>query len=546
MILKNKLLAIFVTLAFAFNISYADNKTDLLSQITQLESNLNLLKTNSTKDLETKVLALSKNFDDTFASLWYDTKTVNYLVGLWKLTTNFKEDLTLELNALNKEISEKTLSELNDLSSVKNNISVKYTTVTDSEKTTLWNSIIAIENNYKNLSDSFSGKINILNNKYSTNLTEYKNTLKNAYNSNTGTINWLNNFSSKYESLFTLNTVFEKNYSVFKDTYLSFAWELTLFSETKQKYYVDALKKEFEKIRDLNIQANKSLENYQLDIDRLSDILLENFQNSLKLKMNDSYWVIYSDSDINSIVSRFNTAKNRYYDVDGKLKVNEVVSNSWSLEEINFLTEKLSLINTKITDLIWTGSNNNSFDNVKIRLENEMVKFYNANYNWYREDLLLKLKEKLNIVALESKNTILAADTVDLRYSLLNDKISSSNDINYINTQISEFKKDILKYGYLNSDIINKKIANIDINLSKTSVKKELSQFKFTKMSQTIYDAELLKIFTKLKLKYPQKYITKLNTLVIKINGLLENWKISDKTKFMLLCVKLNILNYVN
>lgn len=546
MMLKNKLLAMFVTLAFTFNISYADNKTDLLSQITQLETNLTLLKTNSTKDLETKVLALSKNFDDTFASLGYDTKTVNYLVGLWKLTTNFKEDLTLELNALNKEISDKTLSELNDLSSVKNNISVKYTTVTDSEKTTLWNSIVAIENNYKNLSDSFSGKINILNNKYSTNLVEYKNTLKNAYNSNTGTINWLNNFSSKYESLFTLNTAFEKNYSVFKNTYLSFAGEITSFSETKQKFYVDALKKEFEKIRDVNIQANKSLENYQLDIDRLSDILLENFKNSLTLKMNDSYWVIYSDSDINSIISRFNTAKNRYYDVDGKLKVNEVVSNTWSLEEINFLTEKLSLVNTKIIDLIWTGSNNNSFDNVKIRLENEMVKFYNANYNGYREDLLLKLKEKLNIVALESKNTILAADTVELRYSLLNDKISASNDVNYINTQISEFKKDIAKYGYLNSDIINKKIANIDLNLAKTAVKKELSQFKFNKMSQTKYDAELLKIFTKLKAKYPQKYATKLNALVLKINGLLENGKISDKTRFMLLCVKLNILNYVN
>jgi hypothetical protein len=44
------------------------------------------------------------------------------------------------------------------------------------------------------------------------------------------------------------------------------------------------------------------------------DILLENFENSLILQMNDMYAVTYSDTDINSIVSKFNTAKNRYYD----------------------------------------------------------------------------------------------------------------------------------------------------------------------------------------------------------------------------------------
>jgi hypothetical protein len=64
---------------------------------------------------------------------------------------------------------------------------------------------------------------------------------------------------------------------------------LTTFSEEKQKYYVDTLKSELEKIRDVNIEANKNLENYKVDINRLIDILVENFANSLKNKIDNSY-----------------------------------------------------------------------------------------------------------------------------------------------------------------------------------------------------------------------------------------------------------------
>lgn len=553
MILKNKFFAIILVATSTLNMVYADNKSDLLSEVSILETQLNTLKTVSTQDLETKVSTLSKSFDEIFASLWYDLKTVDYLVSLWKISSNFKNDLILELNSLNKEISEKTSSELNSLSAVKNNIQNLYSTVTDNEKTTLDNSITGIHSNYINLADSFSGKINTLNTKYTSGLNDYKNNVRNVYNSNTGIINTLNNFSSKYNELYTLESNFQKNYSSFKDTYLAFAGELTLFSEEKQKFYIDALKKELEKIRDMNMEANKMLVNHKIDIDRFMDILLENFSNSLVLKMNDMYGIIYSDTDISSIDSRFVSAKNRYYDLDGKLKASEVLTNTWALEEINFINEKLTVINNQIVGLIWTGSNNNSLSNIKIRLENEMVKFYNANYNGYREDLLLKLKEKLNMVALESKNTILAADTVNLRYSLLQDKISKSTDLNYINTQISAFKKDVEKYSYLNSDIINKKISTMTSDLNSliwnkeiSALKQELAQFKYNKMSQTKYNTQLVPIFSRIKSKFPDQYKAKLTLIVTKINTLLENKKLTNKNRFMLLCVKLNILNYVN
>ncbi len=530
---------------FSINTSFANtnNKDSLLNDITTLEWKITTLKTTATKSLEDKVFSLSSEYDSIFTKLWYNAKTVSYLVSLGKLSSNFKEDLLWEFNNLSKEISDTTSTQISNLTSIKNNIKINYTTVSDNEKTTLNNSIKNIENNYTNLSQTFSSKTTTLTNKYSTSLSDYETRLKNAYLSNSQEIKSLENFSSKYETLYSIYVDFEKNYNDFKQTYLSFAWDLTLFSEEKQKHYISVLRQELEKIRDGNLKANKSLENYKWDIDRLIDILLQNFENSLVLKINESYGVIYSDSDINALVSKFNTAKNKYYDLDGKLKAGDVISNTGSLEEINFIGQKLSEINSKIITLIGTGSTSNTYDNVKIRLENEMIKFYNENYKWYREDLLARLKEKLNFIALETKNTLLASDTIDLRYSLLNDRISKSNDFVYISAQIASFKKDIEKYTLLNNTTLNTKISNLENNLEVFYITKELSQFKYTKMKAEKYTLQLDTIISNLKIKFPNTYKEKLNTVIKKIDTLLSNAKLNDKTRFMLLVVKLHLLN---
>lgn len=544
MILRNKIFVSIVAILFTFNFSYADNKTDLLSEITTLETNLVSLKSNSINDLDSKISVLMSNYDNVFINLTYDSKTVDYLVSLWKINSNFKQDLLLELSTLKNEILSKINIEISSLNTVKDDVNYKYTTISDNEKTNIESRINNINNNYKNLGDTFVWKINLLNSKYTTNLENYTNNLKSVVESNKITIDLIKDFASKYEILYTLNAEFEKNHNSFKETYLSYAWDLTLFSENKQKEYVETLKTELERLRDANIDANKSLENYKPDIDRFINILLENFENSLFLKIADSYWIIYSDSNINSIISRFNTLKNRYYDLDWNLKAKEVISNTGALKEVSFLQEKLWEINTKIKILLWDENTSNTIDNVKIRLENEMIRFYNSNYQNYREDLLLKLKEKLNITALETKNSILAADTIDLRYSLLNDKISVSNDIKYINTQIDNFKKDVAKYSYLNSDILNTKITNLDNNLSIFVIQKELTQLKYNKMSSTKYETQLSGIFNQLKTKFPSNYKNKLNIVLGRVNKALE-YKLTDKNKHMLLIIKLEILKFI-
>jgi hypothetical protein len=108
-----------------------------------------------------------------------------------------------------------------------------------------------------------------------------------------------------------------------------------------------------------------------------------------------------------------------------------------------------------------------------------MVKYYNANYDSYRQDLLTKIKEKLDVNNLEAKSVIIAADSIDLRYSLLNDKISKSNDLTYINNQISDFKDSVNIYSYLNSSTLNKKIKKTNNNLDIYVINKEVALSKY-------------------------------------------------------------------
>jgi hypothetical protein len=113
-----------------------------------------------------------------------------------------------------------------------------------------------------------------------------------------------------------------------------------------------------------------------------------------------------------------------------------------------------------------------------------MVKFYNDNYQSYRSDLLAKLKEKLDLNALETKNALLASDSIDLRFSIISDKISKSNDLIFIQEQISTFKKDVEKYSYLNNATLNKKIKKLNNNLDIFIITKELSNTKYSKYTK--------------------------------------------------------------
>lgn len=542
--MKNKLIVISILFLSMFFNTYADtNKDYLILELSKLETNFWKLKTTKSSDLEWKILKLSNDYDSSFVSLWYEQKIVNYLVALWKLNSSFKKDMATELNTLNAEISTKISNELLALSSVKNNILINYTTVSETDKAKLQEQIDSILKNYTDLDNSFSLKISALDSKYSSNLNTYKTNLKSSYDTNKSSVDDIKNFDNNYNELNSLYNDFQKNYTNFKNTYLTYASDLSTFSQDKQNYYVELLKKELNWLKNTNIEANKSLEPFSNDLDRLTSILLENFKNWLKNTIESNYWIIYSQNDIDSLNSRFLTVKNRYYDKEWNILANEVLNNTWAILEINNLNQKIASSNSNIKNLLW--ANTSSYENIKIILENEMIKYYNSNYVEFRKDLVNEIKQKLNVIAQDTKNMILAVDNIDIRYNILSEKIKKMPNVDEINKEIVNFKNDMNKYSYLNNNTINTKIFKNDISLRLYAVNLELIKDKYSKMTFTKYKTQIDNILNNFKTNYPNDYKNKLMMIVDRIDLALQK-KNSTKNQYLLLSIKNSILNFIN
>lgn len=540
MFFKKTSLLFLVISSFLFLQVNADNKTDLIWEIDTIESNLNSLKKDSIYSLEKKVQELLDKYDNAFVDLWYDEKKVSYLFSLWKITSNFKDDLVKELSDLKAEILSKINLELSSLWNVKDDVNFKYKTISDSEKNVFDSKLTSIKSNYNSLKDTFSQKEALLISKYTSSLNDYIDNVKRLYDENISSLDMISKFDTKYEELYSLFLDFEKNYEIFKSDFLSYAWDLTKFSEEKQKEYVKLLRGVLEKAKNLNLEANKDLEKFKLDIDRFIDILVENFENSLKIKIWDSYWLIYSSQDLDNLILRFKSIKNRFFDSDWKIKAKTVIDTNWAIEELDFLKEKIDEINVKIKYLIWDEGTSRDIDNIKIRLENEMIRFYNSSYPKFREDLLVKLKEKLNILSLETKNILLASDAINIRFDLLSQRINKLNNIDDINKEINNFYKEVEKYYLLKNEILDKKIDSLKLNLKIFVTKKELSQAKYRKYKDN-YTEKLQEILSNLKSKFPSSYKQKLDKLLEKVDWMLKE-DIKDKTRYILLIVKLEAL----
>lgn len=550
MLNKNKLVLTMLVFASMFSVTYADDKTDLLKQVSTLETNFNNLKSTKTTEFETKIYALSTKFDEVYKTLWYDLKTLNYLVSLWKISSNLKSDLLNELTTLTSELNTKVASELTDLSKLKNTITLNYTsTIPVSDKSNFLNQINNSTKAYNDLNANLTTKINGVNTKYTTSLEWYKTTLTNVFNSNKTSINTLQDFVSKYEVLFASKKSFDENYDNFKKNYLANSSEITKYLDERQLYYVDYLKKDLEKLRDSNIEANASLAKYKNDFDRYIEILLQNFSSAINKNVTQNFWLIYSSQDIDNLNTRFTSLKNKYYDIDNNLIPNWVLTNSsWALSEVNSLKKSFEEISKTIWNMNWTGVTSANLWNIKVRIDRDFSKFYNDNYNTYREDLYVKLKEKLNLSLLETKNILLASDSIDIRFQLLNDKISKNNNLDQVKTYIADFRNDMKKYDYLNSDILTAKVDKLNNNLGKFIAEKELKTFAYTKLlpKKINLDTQLDLMIKSKKENYKENSTKYFKVVLDKVDTVLETKKLSTKNRFTLLVVKLKLIETLN
>lgn len=524
-------------------LSFADvNKDIIINNINTSISSIDNSKTGSGEmlNLQNTVYTLSSNFSSLYTSLWFDDNTITYLVSLGKLTTDSKKDLITEYTALKTELENKYAKDSQSLNAIKDEVSLSYTSLSSEQKALYQAKIDAITADLLAINTYANTQTNVLKTKYNAYLITMISTLKNLVATNSSDLSKVNNFNNQFIALSSAKEKLDANYANFKSYYLWWnVTELTNFLWDKKTYYSDLMKSQLTKMLDVNVTANPGLWDYNKELTDYISFLWSKFDLDLQKNLDDNYSIIYSQSKMDDLNTSYNDFKAKYMDVNASVKASDLLANySGALASAVSLTSDVSSLNTKLANLSVSGSVN--IANVKITLENQIIGFYNVEFNTYKALLLAKLKEKLDDLSVVN-------DLIDTKYSTYQSSLAGdSSDMNF-NNKINELKSFLAKYSDSNNASIRKKVVKIQYTLESSYIVRELSlgKYKYYARSRTNYEEQVNTAMQTLDAKLGDDFVSKMNTVFDKIDTALAGSKISIKNRYQLNVIKLSIRDYI-
>lgn len=385
-------------------------------------------------------------------------------------------------------------------------------------------------------------------------LEEHIRTLSNTIETQKELFQKIDTFIEQFNTWHILHEEFKKNFSKFEEIYLSQAGALSEFIKTKQKEYSTLLKEDLLKVKAKNLEVHPSLQEYTKEFDRLIDILMENFENSLSRHMQESFvYLLYESKSIKTLSEMCDIWQNKYFNEEGIIKAELFQRETLqkSLEEIEKCYKEIEKVNNTIKELIQTNENETKetlLENIKIEIENIIIRFYNRYYVEYRKDLLEKLKEKLSLHQLKMKNILLAGDAMDIRYKIAYEAMKNQTNIQKLQNEFENFKKEIHKYSLLNSDILNKKSQKLLSELESMIILTELKQAYPQRLkSFSKHEKTIVTFFETLKKNHSKDvYQSKIEELLKKINESLNTQTKNTKNYALYLYIKYHVLKEIS
>lgn len=524
------------------NIALADtNKDTTIATINSSISNITNDKTWTWKVqiLKWAVYDLSASFSTLYTSLWYDDKTISYLVSLWKLTTDYKKDLTTEYTNLKNELDSKYADNISSLNALKDEIELNYTTLSAEQKAVYQTKINTINTSYSAINVYADTQITSIKTKYKSNLATLQSNLSSIVKTNQIKLDSIKSFDTKFSNLASLKEKLDTNYSNFKTNYLGWISTLTDFLATKKLYYSDLMKTQLQKMIDLNIESNPWLADYKIELYDYAAFLANKFSLNLEKNVDDNYSIIYSQSKMDAINTSYSEFKTKYIDINWLVKARDFLSNNtWAISDVWTLTTSISNLNSKLDNLTVTWATN--IENIKVILENQLIVYYNSQFSDHKNTLLAKMKDSL--VDLSTVN-----DLIDTKYSSYSLAIASWATLTYFDTKTKELKEFLAKYEDSWNTVIKKKIKRIYYFIDNNYIVRELenTKFKYYTKSKISYDEQVETVMKKLDAKFWDNFVEKMNIVFANIDKALENTKLSIKTTYKLKVIKLWIRNYI-
>lgn len=523
------------------NLALADtNKDTTIATINSSISNITNDKTWTWKVqiLKSAVYDLSASFSTLYTSLWYDDKTISYLVSLWKLTTDYKKDLTTEYTNLKNELDSKYAENISSLNALKDEIDLNYTTLSAEQKSIYQTKINTINTSYNAINVYADTRIASIKTKYKSNLATLQSTLSSVVKANQTKLDSIKLFDTRFSNLASMKEKLDTNYSNFKNNYLGWISTLTDFLATKKTYYSDLMKTQLQKMIDLNVESNPWLADYKTELYDYAAFLANKFALNLEKNVDDNYSIIYSQSKMDAINTSYSEFKTKYIDINWLVKAQDFLANTWAISDVWTLTTSITDLNSKLDNLTVTWATN--IENIKIILENQLIEYYNSQFSTHKTTLLAKMKESL--LDLTTVN-----DLIDTKYASYSLAIASWATLTYFDTKTKELKEFLAKYENSWNTVIKKKIKKIYYFIDNNYIVRELenTKYKYYTKSKTSYDEQIEAAMKSLDKKFWDQFVAKMDIVFANIDKALANTKLSTKTTYKLKVIKLWIRNYI-
>lgn len=546
-----KKLALFlISFFFAFSSVSADNKTDLINKIESLQSNFQTLKTSQISDLRETVVDLKSSYDSILEKLWYNSETINYLRNLGDFAWNFVENMSLDYTDLNNQITTKINSASLDLTNIKDDIELNYSSISESQKSILEPKINAIESTYNRLKEDIEEDVDEFQDEHEWKLSTERDRIKEIAKDSKDSISEISTFSDDFEEFDATMADFTKEYVRFKDTYLTYLWDINYTISSKSDEYTNTLEEALDNIFEANKKVYPSLSNSDLELTNYKKTLLTEFRVSLDDYIEKNYFVLNSDSDIANIVQKHKEIKAKYIDSDWNINGDEVVANKWISWEVKLLTSKLKTLKTSLSSINWTQDWDKTLETIETEVENNIIDFYNSNSQDYKDRFVSRIRDKLSIVSLETKNAIVVSEIISLKYALIMMGLDWVENLDVIRDKMLSFKLYTSQFNSFDNDELNKKIRKLDAKFEKMYIEKDLSRSKFASFKRK--EAKMRRDF-RVQLealkesygeeKFDREILTNANSRIDKLLYTSASKSISNKTYHLLSILKLEIVS---
>ncbi len=520
-----------------------------------LVNNIDILKTNISKDisikealLTQKAYDLSNLYDKKIKELNINPDDVDILLKANKINIlNFRQEIQDQFISLKQSLFSDIKNNLNNLTSLKDEVSIWYSEISFAQKTAFDEKIKQINANYTLFLSGSTENINNFYNVFSLKIDGIIAGIQKWISENLAYISFIQNIKSKYQKIESnLLSINKLVWIIEKDVLQKLQNNIVFLKNDKNKY-TQALNTDLNDWIKKALEKNSKLKKYESSLKNFVDNLMQKWQQYLDVNFSDDENLFLVLMKAKNIINSEKDLRLQIYDSTWNIRFLEL-SETWTLMiKIDSLSKDLEDSNLNLNKLIalyWTG---NVANDRSTKLKTDLYNTYKEKYALYQDEVIKYMQTCITNDSLEEKALSQSLKMLDLEEEVFKWSIDDSMKFNILDLLVNNFniKIDNLIKNETNDKVI-KKAKSLKYKYENLLVKKLLEEDfgpNFDKNLETKLRNDLNKILQSIKEKLENdSFYQKLEKVLWKIDKILIKSDINKKKQFMIFIIKSTIL----